>query len=145
MALFPKIQSPCPYKNNLASVMDGDMCGMCKRRVVDLTAMTDGQRIAFMQSCKEEVCVSYSVRPALAAAALAVAAVTAPTAALACTDNSMIEIVVGGIKDVNNVKYVRYADDPADRATPALPVVYDDKPADKAPAAPRKVTPPGGV
>jgi hypothetical protein len=31
MASFPKIQNPCPYQDNLAAIMDGDMCRMCRR------------------------------------------------------------------------------------------------------------------
>ena len=31
MARFPKIDRPCPYKANLAAVMDGDFCTMCRR------------------------------------------------------------------------------------------------------------------
>ena len=33
MAIFPKIQSPCPYKGNLSDIMDGDLCRLCKRQV----------------------------------------------------------------------------------------------------------------
>jgi len=125
MALFPKIQSPCPYKNNIAAYMDGDMCRMCKRQVVDITAMTDGERVAFLEGCETEVCVSYRlpVRPALAAAAIAAAAIVAPTAAAACEATSNVEIFMGGIKDTSNIEYVETA---SDRAIPVLPVVYDD-------------------
>ena len=85
MAIFPKIQSPCPYKGNLSDLMDGETCRLCKRQVFDLTNMTDGERVAFMKSCTSEVCVSYKfpVRPVLAAAVVA-AAVAAPLAAAAC-------------------------------------------------------------
>lgn len=143
MAFFPKIQSPCPYKGRLASVMDGDFCRMCERQVFDLTYMSDGERRAFMAGCGEEVCVSYRFGPAIAAAALAAAAV--PTAAAAqdlgpavpsaasiaaSTDQiaalEEIEIMVGGIKDPANVQFVEA---PADGAIPELPVVYEDAPA----------------
>ncbi|MEA3044341.1 MAG: hypothetical protein QOH47_2179 [Sphingomonadales bacterium] len=150
MAFFPKIQSPCPYKADLASVMDGDFCRMCERRVFDLTHMTDIERRAFMAGCSEEVCVSYRFGPAIAAAALAAAAV--PTAAAAqdlgpavpsaasiaaSTDQiaamEEIEIMVGGIKDLANVDYV---EDRADSTIPELPVVYEDaSAAQDAPAA----------
>jgi len=125
MALFPKIQSPCPYRNNLAAVMEGDMCRMCKRQVVDITAMTDGERVAFLSGCETEVCVSYRlpVRPVLAAAAIAATVVAAPTAAAACEVTNEMVIVVGGIKDTSNIEYVETA---SDRALPTLPVVYDD-------------------
>jgi len=128
MALYPKIQSPCPYKNNLAAIMDGDVCRMCKRQVVDITAMSDDQRIALIKGCKDEICVSYKfpVRPAIAAAAIAAAAIVAPTAAAACSDPVEVDVVVvGGIKDPANVKFV---EDPSDKKIPELPVVYEKAP-----------------
>jgi predicted Fe-S protein YdhL (DUF1289 family) len=143
MAFFPKIQSPCPYKSRLASVMDGDFCRMCERQVFDLTEMSDTERSAFMAGCGEEVCVSYRFGPAIAAAALAAAAVptaaaaqdlgpavpsaasiAASTDAIAALDD--VEIMVGGIKDPANAEFVEA---PADRTIPELPVVYEDAPA----------------
>ena len=50
VGLFPKIQSPCPYKGNLADVMDGDVCRLCKREVTDLTALGDDERVAFFSA-----------------------------------------------------------------------------------------------
>ena len=127
MAIFPRIQSPCPYLGQLSAIMDGDMCRVCKRQVFDLTDMSDDQRMAFMKGCSGEVCVSYRlpVRPALVAAALAVAAIAVPTAAAACSDATDIETVetVGGIKDPANVQYVK---DTSSDAAPVLPVVYED-------------------
>src|SRR5665213_4627527 len=77
MALDPKIQSPCPYKNNLAAIMDGDVCRMCKRHVFDLSGMSDVERDFLIKGCKDEICVSYKfpIRPAIAAAALAAAVI----------------------------------------------------------------------
>lgn len=143
MAIFPKVQSPCPYKSRLAEVMDGDMCGMCNRKVFDLSGMDDGERVAFMKGCaEEEVCVSYRfpVRAALAAT-LALAAVTAPMAAAAQSmpEDTDIMIIVGGISDPANVEFI---EDPADSAIPVLPVVYEDTateavvPTEAAPATP---------
>ena len=163
MAFFPKIQSPCPYKGNLAAVMDGDHCRVCQRQVFDLNALTDGERRAFLAGCEEEVCVSYSLRPAIAAAALAAMAaapvpalaqeVAAPVAdvpaatadftesdyggAGAIDEYELETIFVGGIKDPANVEYIETAED---AAVPELPVVYEDAPAGQ--AAP--VTPSGG-
>jgi predicted Fe-S protein YdhL (DUF1289 family) len=99
MARYPKIDSPCPYVDNLAAIMDGDVCRMCKRSVTDLTGMSDRQRQAFLKSCDGEVCVSYRlpVRAALAAA-LAVGAMTAPTVAAACEDLQELVIVAGGLR-----------------------------------------------
>ena len=123
MAMFPKIDSPCPYKSRLASVMDGDMCRMCKRQVFDLTDMRDEERIAFMAGCPgDEVCVSYRIplRPALAAAALAVSAL-APMAAAA--QEQEMDIIVGGVRNPGHAAFVTVA---ANHAAPALPVVYED-------------------
>ncbi len=121
MALYPRIQSPCPYKNNLSAVMDGDFCRMCKRHVVDLSPMSDIQRVAVLKGCSGEVCVSYSIPARLAAAAIAMAAVTAPVAAAAQCVNEIVEVVVGGIKDPSHTQFVK-----DDHATPMLPVVYDN-------------------
>jgi len=124
MALFPKIQSPCPYKANLAAVMDGDMCRMCRRQVRDLTEMSDAQRLAFFAGCAdEEVCVSYRLpvrRIAAATAALATLATPMAAAAQAAPEN--IEVVVGGITDIGAVAFV---EDPADAALPDLPVLVE--------------------
>lgn len=157
MAFFPKIQSPCPYKNQLSAVMDGDFCRMCKRNVVDLTDMTDGERRALLAGCSDEICVSYRWRPAIAAAALAAAALPTAAAAqdlgpavpdaaaiaasateIAALDDVSMTIIVGGIKDLANVQYV---EDEADRAIPELPVVYVDAPVEQA-AAPAAGTGP---
>ena len=149
MAFFPKIQSPCPYKTDLASVMDGDFCRMCKRTVFDLSHMSGEEKMAFLSGCTEEVCISYRFAPAIAAAALAAAvptaaaaqdlgpavpdaaAIAASTAEIAALDEQ--QIIVGGIKDPRHVQYV---EDPADRDVPQLPVVYEDAPAGQVPATP---------
>lgn len=125
MAVFPKIQSPCPYKAQLAAVMDGDFCRMCSRQVFDLGTWSDEERLAFLGACKEEVCVSYRLpaRGALAAATLAAAAMVTPTAA-AAQEEEMMMIIVGGIKDLNRVEYLW---DAADAQLPELPVVYEDE------------------
>lgn len=142
MAMFPKIQSPCPYQANLAAIMDGDMCRMCKREVVDLTAMDDAGRVAFFSDCETEVCVSYRVpiRSALGVAALAAAAVAAlpaaaqdvpaPTevtvAATAADDAAVVDegevfILAGGIRHPAAVEFVE--NDDAD--VPEMPIVYE--------------------
>jgi len=128
MALYPKIDSPCPYKGDLSAIMDGDVCRLCKREVFDLTLMGDAGRVAFMKSCSGEVCVTYRMpmRSALAAAALVVAVVAVPTAAAACSDATEVEnvVVTGGIKDPANVQYVK---DISDRNVPQVPVVYEPR------------------
>jgi hypothetical protein len=91
--------------------------------VFDLSGMSDGERIAFMKGCAGEVCVSYRLRPALAAAAFAVAAIALPTAAAACSDATEVEtVIVGGIKDPANVQYVK---DNSSDAAPRLPIIYE--------------------
>ena len=124
MAVFPKIQSPCPYKGPLAEIMDGDICRLCKREVVDLTAFNDAERLAFLSGCAEEVCVSYRIPLRVAAAAaLAVATLGAPAMAAAQElDLEEEAIVVGGIKDPANVEYIVTDDGSA----PELPVIYED-------------------
>jgi predicted Fe-S protein YdhL (DUF1289 family) len=148
MPLFPRIQSPCPYKDRLGAVMDGDFCRMCRRSVVDLTAFSDGERIAFLAGCEEEVCVSYRLpRAAIGAAALAAATLALPTAAAAQDSPAVAEalaevpvvetdavagddmtIMVGGIKDPRHVEFAAVGDEPS---APELPVVYEDEKAPK--------------
>jgi predicted Fe-S protein YdhL (DUF1289 family) len=154
MPLFPKIQSPCPYTSQLASIMEGDVCRMCKRQVFDLTHMADQERVDFLARCREEVCVSYRLRPALAAAALAASLGAMPVAAAAQeVEAGPVEaleaapedtlIWVGGIDDPANAEYI---DTAGDYAVPELPVVYEDEPAAQAPAktdtAPEAAPPP---
>jgi hypothetical protein len=74
------------------------------------------------------------VRPAIAAAALAAAVIAVPTAAAACSDPTQEEVVmVGGMRDVGNVKF---AEDPRDKNIPMLPVVYEKAPDAKHTAKP---------
>ena len=127
MAIFPRIQSPCPYKGELAAVMDGDICRLCKREVFDLTAMTDGERVGFLADCAAEVCVSYRLTGAIAAAALAAGMLVAPASAAAQTTPAPelidIEIIfVGGITDWNRVQFVEVE---ADAGVPELPIEYE--------------------
>ncbi len=124
MAIFPKVQSPCPYKNDLAALMDGDMCRACHRQVIDLDGFSDSERVAFLAACKSEVCVSYSfpLRPAIAA--LTVAALGAPMIAAAQeAPDEFIEIIVGGILTPSDVEFIS---DEQDLATPDAPVIYAD-------------------
>ena len=127
MAIFPRIQSPCPYKSELGAVMDGDFCRLCKREVFDLTAMTDGERVGFLADCATEVCVSYRLTGVAAAAALAVGALSAPVAAAAQTTPTpeLVDveyIIVGGITDLDGVEFVETG---ADAGVPELPVEYE--------------------
>lgn len=123
MPVFPRIQSPCPYKERLAEIMDGDVCRMCQRQVFDLTAFSDPERIAFLAGCREEVCVSYRVplRRGIRAAAVA-AAIALPAAAAAQEE---FAIFVGGIKDPTRVEMVEVQ---PDRTLAELPTIYEDEP-----------------
>ena len=137
MPPFPKIASPCPYVSNLAAIMDGDQCRMCKRQVFDLTAMSEGERLAFLAGCEEEVCVSYSipVRPALRAAAIA-AALAAPAAAAGGQAQRQVPPppimipVAGGLPVPSNVQVVELP--PVVESTGELAPLYEDG---RAPAA----------
>lgn len=139
MPLFPKIQSPCPYRARLTEVMDGDHCRMCDRTVFDLSAWSGAERAAFLAGCAEEVCVSYRAPVRIAAAAMAAAALTSPVAAAAQPPEEIV-IVVGGIKDPKNARFVDSKD--AKQPLPELPVVYDDAPQPPAKDRPAKVRAP---
>lgn len=135
MAIFPRIQSPCPVKDRLSAYMDGDNCRLCKRQVHDMTGWSDEHRRAFLRECGGEVCVSYRL-PAAVAALAAFAAAAAPTSAAAhdepvMLDFEVMEVIVGGITDPAAVEFV---DTDADAAVAELPVVYDDE--DSGPPAP---------
>lgn len=150
MARFPRIQSPCPYKGNLADIMVGSMCQLCHRNVVDLTAMTDGERHALVSGCAEEICVSYSLsaKTVLAAAALgagfgmagvAHAQDAAPTevasaeAAVADEDPEEMWIIVGGLRAPDQAVWVD-TDKPEGMAE--LPVIEEAADEDRAPKKP---------
>lgn len=130
MSLFPRIQSPCPYKGNLSDIMDGSQCRLCKREVHDLTALSVGERQALLNGCETEICVSYAVsaRSVLAAAALAAAAIAIPAHAqqaepAASVDEEVGYIIVGGLRAPKHAQWVK--DEPVTDA-PELPVIYDD-------------------
>ncbi|MBN8500406.1 MAG: hypothetical protein J0M19_04570 [Sphingomonadales bacterium] len=132
MAIFPRIQSPCPYRDNLAAIMDGSFCRMCKREVHDISGLSDAERQALVASCKDEICVSYTVaaKTAVAAAALgaalgmpmAAAAQNASAAASEEIDDNEAAIIVGGLKQPKQTKWVEVSR-PSGMAE--LPVVYE--------------------
>ncbi len=135
MGFFPRIQSPCPYQGSLGEIMDGDVCRLCKKQVIDLTEMGDDGRRAFLNSCEGEVCVSYRLlRPALAAAVAGAAALATP--ALACdppadpaaTTAVPMDIIVtaGGMTAPREAEWVERRDV---AAVPELPVTYEEVPA----------------
>ena len=144
MPLFPKISSPCPYADDLAAIMDGDVCRMCRRQVFDLTAMNDGERLAFLAGCEEEVCVSYSIPigPALRTAAIA-AAIVLPSAASATPRTQPlpepvpVAVVAGGIMPAPEVQVVEVPSE----ATPVDVAALYEKEAkpepEQSPAKPR--------
>ena len=154
MSLFPKIQSPCPYKGRFADIMQGNQCRLCKREVIDITDMDDAGRKAFLAACEGEVCISYKVGAKSALAAMAMSAVALPTAAAAQdTEDAVsdataaqdaaaaeieeyfepIYIIVGGMKKPGEAEWIK--DEPkaeAGEQASELPVEYDDEaPAEK--------------
>jgi predicted Fe-S protein YdhL (DUF1289 family) len=154
MPIFPKIASPCPYLNRLDEIIDADVCRMCSRQVFDLTHMTDGERLAFLAGCEEEVCVSYSIpiRPALRAAAIA-AAIALPSAASALPRRApqppvpIMVPVAGGIAPPPQVQMIQVP--PTVDSADELNALYDREPV-KPPAPPasapaRGSTRPGGI
>lgn len=138
MSLFPRIQSPCPYKGKLSDIMDGDLCRLCHREVHDITELSSAARQALVAGCSDEICVSYKlpVKSALAAMVLG-ASMTAPAHAqvdellatnLAEPESGEYcyeEIIVGALKKPGAVEWLT-----ADLETdlPEMPVVYDDEP-----------------
>jgi predicted Fe-S protein YdhL (DUF1289 family) len=141
MAIFPKIQSPCPVRASIGAYMDGEDCRLCKRQVHDMTGWSDDHRKAFLRECGGEVCVSYRLRATVAALA-AFAAAAAPMPAAAHDEPVMIDIqvemdfvVMGGITDPSAAQFVD-SETGEDAALAKLPVVFDDEDSDPpAPAA----------
>lgn len=130
MALFPKIESPCPYRDNLSAIMQGDTCRMCKREVFELTHMSDDQRSSFLKNCTGEVCVSYRLPLAksLAAAAITSSAVLASAGAAAqsadslyCYSDEDMVIIVGGLRKGSEAEILD-----TDISLADLPVVYEN-------------------
>jgi hypothetical protein len=119
MPIFPKIQSPCPYKGPLADILEGDMCRLCHREVIDLDPFTDAERIAFLAGCKTQVCVSFKLRPAIAAAITA-ATLGAPLSAAAEEGDVEAILVVGGMIEPANVELIS-----TDDALPELDVILE--------------------
>ena len=60
MALFPKIDQPCPLGSDELKRINGH-CGRCNKTVHSLDGMTDEQRLAFVRNVKGPLCVSYSI------------------------------------------------------------------------------------
>ncbi|WP_077146012.1 hypothetical protein [Sphingopyxis sp. KK2] len=149
MSLFPKIQSPCPYKGKLSDIVDGDICRLCDREVHDITDLSSRDRRALVAGCSGEICVSYRLvaKSALAAAALgaslgspafAQSDTPAPTEAADgdfCLEGDVIIVAAGGLKAPDAVEWLAVD---LDDARPAMPVVYED---DDEPAAPQQARP----
>jgi hypothetical protein len=139
MAVFPKIQSPCPYKDEayFPTMLDGDFCRLCTRQVVDLGGWSDEERMAFLAGCTEEVCVSYKLPlRTLAAAALTAGMAMMPASAAAqdavvapvepgieASQETMV-LTIGAIRDVRAVEYVETAQA---GSRPELPVIYEEE------------------
>lgn len=134
MAVFPKIQSPCPYKGDLADIVEGDVCKLCQHKVHDITDMSDAERIDLVSNAKTELCVSYKVgaRSVLAAMAAGAAVTSMPLAAQDSASagaelrGSTQVIIVGGMRKPTKTEWVK-DEEPSKLAE--LPVVYEDAPA----------------
>lgn len=131
MSLFPKIESPCPFRDDLSDIMNGDVCSQCERQVFDLTAMPESDKAAFLGACSGEVCVSYKlpIGRALAATAMASATLMSPVLAgaqstddLYCNSDDMV-IIVGGLRKGNEAELVTFE---PNETLDDLPVVYED-------------------
>ncbi|WP_077146011.1 hypothetical protein [Sphingopyxis sp. KK2] len=145
MSLFPRIQSPCPYKGKLGDIMDGDICRLCHREVHDISDLSSAARQALVADCADELCVSYKVPVKSALAAMALGASMATPAFAQIDEVLAVEgepasgeycledqyIIVGGLKNPGAVEWLT-AD--LDTSLPDMPVVYDDD-ADTAPRA----------
>lgn len=99
MALFPKIDSPCPLRWKEMPSAERNFCTLCQRKVHNLDGMTTAQRRDFLASCSGEVCVAYTVprrRSALpAAAGLGLAAALSLSPALAAEPPAAMSPVQG--------------------------------------------------
>jgi hypothetical protein len=97
MSRVPVITSPCPLRWSSMPKPGQDFCGQCQRQVHNLDLMSAGQRNHFMQSCKGEVCISYTIRRPIslrnAALSLSLAAGMASGSAVAqdAADTKVIE------------------------------------------------------
>jgi hypothetical protein len=127
--------------------MDGEVCRVCRRKVHDLGAMSETQRVTFLDACSDEICVKYTLPlpRKVAALALSAAVIALPVAAEEQTTTTEADkarpeavyngvdeaeevfIIIGGIKVRSKREYVDAAED---EATPELPVVYEEE-ADK--------------
>ncbi|MCW3846119.1 hypothetical protein OF829_02640 [Sphingomonas sp. LB-2] len=97
MTDFPTIDRPCPYAGRLDTVMDGDFCRACECTVFDLDAMAPRERRAFVKRTEgKDVCITYRIKPALAAAALLAALGGAAPAMAQDVDDDDAQIVVTG-------------------------------------------------
>ncbi len=117
MGLFPKIESPCPYKDRLDELMQGEMCSMCNKNVFDLTQMDETGRREFMSECSGEVCVSYRLPIRKIVSGAAIIAASAPGLAAAQDASSEAptnedlycysdEIIVGGIREAGEALWI---------------------------------------
>ena len=74
MAVFPRIDRPCPLdaaqRRDVAGGHCGH-CGHCGKTVHDLDGMSDPERVQFMRKANGPVCISYSLTAAALALSMA--------------------------------------------------------------------------
>lgn len=99
MALFPRIDSPCPLRWKEMPSAERNFCTLCQRKVHNLDGMTTAQRRDFLANCSGEVCVAYTVprrrSAAAAAAGLGLAAALSLSPVLAAETNAAMSPVQG--------------------------------------------------
>lgn len=133
MGLFPKVESPCPYKDRLDDILNGEMCSKCDKNVFDLTYMSEANRREFMSECSGEVCVSYRLPMRKIISSAAIIAAGAPGLALAqdATSEAPVnedlycysdEIIVGGIREAGEALWI---DPEAEKHLTDIPKVTD--------------------
>ena len=96
MALFPKIDQPCPLDAEEFARIDGH-CGRCNRVVHALDDMSDAQRAALLRESRGPLCVSYRVPARHHASRIGVGAAIA----LSVASPAFADIVRSGIDEAN--------------------------------------------
>ncbi len=119
MALFPKIDMACPYKDTLDTFMKDEFCAKCEKTVLDLTHLTDETRQQRLSACSGEVCVTYRipVKRLVASAAIALMGLPVLAAAQDAPEQAVSDdelyyfsdedvIIVGAVRDTNEVLWI---------------------------------------
>jgi hypothetical protein len=99
MALFPKIDQPCPLGIDEQKRIDGH-CGRCDKAVHALNKMSDGERQSLLRSAKGPLCVSYRLpRHRAASAGLGAALAMSIAVPAFATEPTLLGTVAGPPSD----------------------------------------------